>query len=172
MPLSTKENKKPTMDLMKKNNLRRILELGVGYGVFGPKIKIELPGSFLVGIEIFKPYWDKIPTRCYSLLFNEDIRLFDYKKFNDEYHMQCILMIDVLEHLERKDGIELLKKLEDIGFFIIVSVPIVDIEQGPFLGNEWEAHKTQWKQHELEALGYKSEFIGDWVGVFYKDTRK
>jgi hypothetical protein len=168
MPISSENNKKPVMDLLKKFRVKNILELGVGYGHFGPKIKIEIPGSFLVGVEIFKPYFEKIPTVCYKELHNEDIRTFDYADLCSRIPIQAVIAIDVVEHLERKDGLELLKKLEELISVVILSVPIIDYPQDCFMGNEWEEHKTQWKVEELIQLGYVLDFSDDQIGVFYK----
>lgn len=168
MPISSDNNKKPVMDLLKKFSAKNILELGVGYGHFGPKIKIEIPGSFLVGIEIFKPYFEKIPTVCYKELHNEDIRKFDYNSLCSRTPIHVVIAIDVLEHLEKNDGFELIKKLESLINIIIISVPIIDYPQSVFMGNTWEEHKAQWKTKELEDLGYVLDFTDNIIGVFYK----
>jgi hypothetical protein len=168
MPISSDSNKKPVMDLLKRFRSKYILELGVGYGHFGPKIRIEIPGSYLVGIEIFKPYFEKIPTVCYKELYNEDIRNFPYEDLCNRVPIQAVMLIDVLEHLNREDGEKLLKRLEDLIQVIIVSVPIIDYPQDSFMGNEWEEHKTQWKIEELEKLGFTLDFKDELIGVFYK----
>ena len=168
MPISSKENKKPVMDLLKKLNCKNILELGVGYGHFGPKIRIEIPGSKLIGIEIYKPYFEKIPTNCYNGLYNEDMRTFDYDKLCSEIKFDAVMLIDSLEHIDRQDGFDLLQKLFKLFPLVIVSVPIIDYPQGEFMGNAWEEHKTQWKINELVQLGFMSYFIEEVIGVFYK----
>lgn len=168
MPISSGSNKKPIMDLFRKFNIRCILELGVGYGHFGPKIKIELPGSRLFGIEIFKPYFEKIPKNCYERLFHHDIRTFDYEKQLSDVKLQAVMIIDVLEHLKRDEGIKLLEKINFIPF-IIICVPIIDYEQGEMFDNVHEAHLTQWKVNELEDLGFTTYFTDEIIGVFYKN---
>jgi hypothetical protein len=168
MPISSDNNKKPVMDLLKRFRVKNILELGVGYGHFGPKIRIEIPGSSLFGIEIFKPYFEKIPTVCYKELHNTDIRTFDYETHCPRLQIQAAILIDVLEHLCRNDALALLTRIEKLVLVIILSVPIVDFPQGIFMGNEWEEHKDQWKINELEALGYTLEYSDNVIGVFYK----
>lgn len=172
MPISTPENQKPVMDLLRKIGAKNILDLGVGYGRFAPMIKTQIANSHVFGIEIYEPYFDKIPKNCYNRLYNDDIRTFDYEKMlfsNVDIH--AVMMIDVLEHLERPEGIKLLQKLEKLSPFMIVSVPIVDCPQGEFLGNIHETHRAQWKIKELEDLGYKLFYEGKFIGVFYKDLK-
>jgi len=168
MPISAASNKKPVMDILKRFGAKNILELGVGYGHFGPKIKIEIPGSFLVGVEIFKPYFEKIPTACYKELHNQDIRKFDYDGLCVRMQMQAVMMIDVLEHLVKDDGVILLKTLHRLFPLIVISVPIVDYPQEEFMGNKWEEHKSQWKEKEFLNLGYTLEFKDELIGIFYK----
>lgn len=166
MPKSCQENKKPVMDLLKTLGSKNILELGVGYGDFGPKIRLEIPGSRLFGIEIFKPYFIKIPKVCYERLYNEDIRPFYYEKLKDI--VDTVMMIDVLEHLTEDDGKQLLNKLESLFEKIVISVPVIDFEQPAFMGNDWEEHKSQWKPDDMISMGYKEFFKGEIIGVYYK----
>lgn len=168
MPVSDPGNKKITIDILKKNNSKNILELGVGYGVFGSLIKNNIKDSKLFGIEIFLPYFDKIPKQYYDGLFNQDMRFFNYEDFCKKDQIDSILLIDSLEHLTREDGIILLDRLERICKLIIISVPIIDYKQGKEFGNEWEEHKTQWKQDEIEKLNYTLEFKNKVIGVFSK----
>jgi len=171
MPTSAEENKLPVMNLLKQLKCKNILELGVGYGQFGPKIRIEIPGSRLFGIEIFEPYFSKIPVNCYERLFNDDIRTFDYENKMGDVDLDAILIIDVLEHLTKQDALELLGKLEKISKHIIISVPIIDVEQGEFLGNKWEEHKYQWKINEMLELNYSCKFAGKIIGIFHKQIK-
>jgi len=172
MPISANSNKKPVMDLLKRFNAKSILELGVGHGHFGPKIRIEIPGSYLVGVEIFKPYFEKIPSNCYKELYNQDIRKFDYEELCNRVNIQAVLLIDVLEHLCLNDALELLTKLETRIALIIICVPIIDYPQGEFMGNEWEEHKHQWKKQDLFDLNFSLDFSDEQIGVFFKETKK
>jgi hypothetical protein len=167
MPVSDYGNKKPTIALLKKHNARTILELGVGYGDFGPILTENIEGCKLFGIEIYKPYFEQIPQHLYAKVFQEDMRTFDYKKFVEEEHPEAVLLIDSLEHLDRQDGVTLLKKLEQLFGLIIISVPVIDYIN-PEFENEWEEHKTQWKIEELLNLGYTIEYVNGVIGVFYK----
>ena len=168
MPVSSSSNKKPVIDLLKQFNCKNIFELGVGYGQFGKLIKNEIKESKIFGIEIFTKYFSKIPKQCYEHLYNEDMRFFDYKKICEEIKFDVVLAIDVIEHVERFEGELLINKLIDMFPMIIISVPIVDNEQGAFQGNEYEIHRTQWKTNELQKMGFILTFNDDLIGVFYK----
>jgi len=172
MPTSNNGNKQPTIDILKRNNVNAILELGVGYGDCGYLIGEAIKNCKIFGIEIFKPYLENIPEGRYIKIFNEDMRFFDYDNFIKQQKVDAIIALDSIEHLNKNDGIKLLSKLETLTKLIIVSVPIIDCQQGIEFGNEWEEHKAQWTPEELINLGYTLEFKNSIIGVFYKKCVK
>ena len=164
MPFSSHSNRAPVLELLKQFNAKIIFDIGIGYGEFGPLIKKNIPDATVYGLEIFGPYLEKVQHEYYAAIFLDDMRAFDYSLFPCD----AVILIDSLEHIDRIEGMALLNKLEKMFPLIILSLPIVDYPQGPFFENEHEAHKTQWKQNELEGLGYTMKFTDRQIGVFYK----
>ncbi|MBQ1166554.1 class I SAM-dependent methyltransferase, partial [Streptomyces sp. A73] len=67
-----------------------------------------------------------------------------------------------LEHVERDEAVDLLQRAEAAGaWHILVSVPLVDSQQGEVDGNPHEAHVHQWDaddmDHVLAQLGGRVE---------------
>ena len=67
-----------------------------------------------------------------------------------------VLFMDVIEHVKREKGLEMLKKARHW----IVSTPNYVSGQGAMFGNEYEAHISEWSQNDFK----KSVIIsGRWI---------
>jgi|GEM_PF-328406 len=66
-----------------------------------------------------------------------------------------VLMCDLIEHLPKRNGFELLEKCERLSQkYIIVATPNGFLEQGPEGGNEYQRHLSGWFRHDFEGMGY------------------
>jgi 2-polyprenyl-3-methyl-5-hydroxy-6-metoxy-1,4-benzoquinol methylase len=107
----------------------------------------------LVGVEAFgeyvNPLWD-----LYNRLYIQSIQ--EYLDSTDEF-FEVILMTDVIEHFDVDEGISVInrlkKRLHPNGA-MFVSTPSVWIEQGAAHGNEYETHRSLWREDMFEALGF------------------
>ena len=68
-----------------------------------------------------------------------------------------VLMIDLLEHLTKEDGIALLQKLQSVAKRILVWLPLGICEQEEYDGNVFQRHLSTWTAEELESLGFEVE---------------
>jgi hypothetical protein len=67
-----------------------------------------------------------------------------------------VLLFDVLEHLPKRQGLELLERCEPLtAKFIVVHTPNGFLPQGPEFGNEFQRHLSGWFPHDFEGLGYQ-----------------
>jgi Methyltransferase domain len=98
-----------------------------------------------------------------SLRQHDDYILADIAKMNvDEVfaktggrRFDLVLMCDLIEHLSKRNGLELLEKCERLSSkYIIVATPNGFLEQGPEHGNEYQRHLSGWFRHDFEGLGY------------------
>lgn len=55
-----------------------------------------------------------------------------------------ILAIEVLEHFQKNDGIDLLRHFRRVSKNVILSCPKRTAPQGAIAGNEYEVHRSQW----------------------------
>lgn len=165
---SSKQNKEPVKALLQEFRSEGILELGAGAGDFGWLIQKYRPGARLFGVEIWGPNFQSLPLSCYRGIFHQDIREFPYEQFIPAFKVDTVLAIDVLEHLPRGESVALLGRLEQMHVNIIISVPIVRLEQEAIDGNEYERHVDHWRIEDMAAFGYKLHFRGRLVGVFFK----
>lgn len=67
-----------------------------------------------------------------------------------------VTLFDVIEHLPRRQGFELLERLEQLaGKYILIQTPNGFLPQGPDFGNEYQRHLSGWFAHDFEGLGYQ-----------------
>ncbi|HOI18643.1 MAG TPA: class I SAM-dependent methyltransferase [Candidatus Woesearchaeota archaeon] len=151
-------NKEPVTKYLKqfsKNKSISVLDLGVGEGDFGAIVKKVLPQARLTGVEVWKKY-EHSQWALYDTLHMMDIRKYLQKRRNKR---DVILLIDVIEHFNRQDGLKVLKRLQKMtNQSLLISTPITNYPQGKYLGNPYEEHKHFWSDKELEELGFKEIF--------------
>jgi hypothetical protein len=93
------------------------------------------------------------------------------------FHRDLVIAGDVLEHMPRQDAVDLLHRIHDAGaWHILVSVPIVDSQQGEVDGNPNEAHLHQWDQDDMDQVlaelgGTLEAYYGDTLGVWWWSRR-
>lgn len=167
MPVSDSESLPTYKVLLEKYLPKSVFDIGVGYGNIGNYTKKILPNCKIYGVEIFAPYLNYkngIPFSVYdSIILGDIIDLSDKL-----WKVDLISAFDVIEHLERQDGIKVIKQLQRVAKKgVIVTVPIIDYPQGEVFGNIHETHLTQWKVKEMEKIGGKILFKGNTVGLFY-----
>jgi hypothetical protein len=72
----------------------------------------------------------------------------------------AVVANEVIEHLDKWKGYELLRRLDQIALkVIIITTPNGFQPQGPEYGNPWQRHRSGWFAHDFEGLGYDVEGI-------------
>lgn len=154
---------------------RSILDLGIGYGKYGALCReyvdfnredgirhIALHSAwkvFILGIEGFAEYRNPL-WEIYSQVRVEDFSDRDNWMHYDDFDL--VLLLDALEHLPDKIGIELLEFLRRHNRNVLVSVPEGEYPQDAMYGNGLECHRSVWTADKLQEIG------GDNVEVFYR----
>jgi len=139
---------------------RSLLDVGTGFGKYGILAREYLdPANFarqggrgvrIDGIEVFEPYVTPVHRFVYDRLYIGDavpvLRTLDTK-------YDLVLLIDVIEHLEREAGIELLRECARVGRNVLISTPKDIGDQGAEFDNPAEVHRTQWRREDFRAIG-------------------
>jgi hypothetical protein len=127
------------------------------------------------GVEIFAPYLDAwLAPGC---TFEQgDIREWVTQT---QAFWDCVLLIDVLEHLTKPDGMDLVARAREIGSKVIVLTPdgfephtpetereakmalpfYRGLHEGEVPLNPSQEHVSGWADHELEAQGFAVEKV-------------
>lgn len=72
-----------------------------------------------------------------------------------EKSFDAVILIEVLEHLPKEVGYEILKKMEKLAKKkIILTTPNGFVAQNEIDGNQWEKHISGWNYEEIKALGF------------------
>ncbi|MCM3494627.1 glycosyltransferase [Paenibacillus sp. FSL M7-1455] len=139
---------------------RSILDVGVGFGKYGLLCRevLEVPfGRYhkeqwhviMDGIEVYEGYRNPIHEHVYNQVYYGNVR--DLLERLPNYDV--ILLIDVLEHFPKEEGIALLHHLlRHTEKVLIVSTPLYPSNQGEYLGNIHETHRSRWHLLDFRHL--------------------
>mgnify|MGYP001585621594 CR=1 FL=1 len=80
----------------------------------------------------------------------------DIDKYFKPRSFDCVISIDVIEHLEKNQALELIKKMERIAKkCLVIQTPNGFLRQGPEGGNPYQVHKCGFTADEFRKMGYK-----------------
>lgn len=143
-------------DLASEKNKITLLDLGCGDG--SAMAYLNLPKNFeITGVDIFKPYLDLAKKkRIYKRLIHKDVRKISLRKKYD-----IVVLNHILEHMTKKEGRNLLEKIEKIAKKrIILALPVGDLPQDEYDSNPYQKHKSAWSVEEMKNLGYEVKAQG------------
>lgn len=137
---------------------KRVLDVGCGIGGIGFLLR-RLPGgdeAHLVGVDGWEPYLE------FARRFNiyDELHLVDLASYSPE-PFDIILAVEVLEHLEKEQGLRLLDRLEHAAReILLVTTPNGDDKRGPVANVPLEAHRSVWHAWEFRQRGYRVRGLG------------
>lgn len=132
-----------------------VLDLGCGSN---SPLRIFSKGRKTVGVDIFKPSIEMSKKRrIHNKYICEDIIKMKIKPKSYD----CIMAMDFIEHVKKRDGIKLLKKMEEgAKKKVIVFTPRGFVEQDAHTHdraaeNKHQEHLSGWEVEEMRKRGYK-----------------
>ncbi len=164
MPCSWYQAIPAIIDLVLLDKPQSILDLGAGFGKYGVLLREagDIPyerydrnnwGLVIDGVEGFRSYKNPLHEYVYNEMIYGDV-LTVVKSMVKEY--DTVLLIDVLEHLDKESGYELIDEILQItNRSLIISTPIQWVEQGAYLGNELEVHRSSWSMVDFADYDYQ-----------------
>jgi hypothetical protein len=182
MPFSNTEQMSPIMAEIVNLNPRSILDVGCGLGVYGMLCRIHLdlyhdlefykklegfhPWSTRIeGIEGCKAYTPFIPPWAYDKIHTGNA--LDVVPTMPDSGYDLILILAMIEHLSREEGMDLIDHLKRIGKAIILSVP-KNWQEQEISGYPLETHRSHWTEQDLREAGF-NRFLphwGAWLAVY------
>lgn len=146
-----------TADLVERSGCRFALDIGCGSS---SHLTVFRPGVETVGIDAFPGAIEKARSRnvhdhyiladVLTLDLETILSRFDGRKFD------LVTLYDVIEHLPKSRGYELLERCEALtNRFVLVETPNGFVEQGPEFSNPYQRHLSGWFPQDLEGLGYR-----------------
>lgn len=139
----------------------RVADLGAGTGESQIACQIlEIPWRRLVSIEAHVPYANKLRAKK-AKAERHDVLAGRVGQIFEEYkqgELDVALLIDVIEHFDRRRALALLHRLES--FFVrgaILFAPLGRVSQEPYDGNPLQRHRSSWSERDFARLGYSVE---------------
>jgi hypothetical protein len=105
----------------------------------------------LVGIEPYEPYAKQARKAGYDEVVSVDVRKADLPEAD------AVVMLDFIEHIPKREGLNLIKTLQGRVKMMIVTTPSrfhdnMDVVEET--GNQFEKHVSHWSSDDLKALGF------------------
>jgi len=126
------------------------VDLGCGYGLMGRYLRSHT--RYLVGVDVDKESLERArKKKLYDELVQTDIRNYDLPIGSDS-----VFLVEVIEHLPRRDGEAILRRLKWVPFVCIVTpARFYDCSLlAKFAGNKAQKHQSLWTRADFERLGY------------------
>lgn len=146
---------------------KTILDVGIGYGIYGPAFRQWLDmgvrpyKTIIDGIEGFanyrSPAWEEY----------DDIIIQDIADFNTDFKYDMIVFSDVIEHFDKVKGAHIVNKLKGFlnpGGILLIGTPAIWLAQTDVHGNELERHRSHWSIADFvgcEVILDGTPFIGN-----------
>lgn len=150
MPVSEISNIPPILSEVVRLQPKTILDLGIGGGKFGTlcrevldwvhgRVKPRTWKTQIFGVEGFEDY------RNPAWGVYDDVWIEDFSKKAEYYRdIDCVLILDSLEHLEKAEAEVFLHQIVSQNKRVIVSVPLGHCPQGEVFNNTYEKHRSTW----------------------------
>jgi SAM-dependent methyltransferase len=120
----------------------------------------ECPVPYSIGVDLFDAYLEESKRkRIHTEYVKADIRTVDFppKSFD------CVMCLEVLEHLTKEEGLALLARMEKWARKkIVLTTPNTFVWQDEVDDNPLQAHQSGWTAGELQGLGFKVRGLKGW----------
>lgn len=146
--------------LMKElSGCKTVLDLGCGCN--SPIRFCKVPYS--VGVEIFEPYLtESFKKAIHSEYIRADVRKINFKPKS----FDAVICIEVLEYMDKEEGLELIQKMEEwASKKIIITTPNGFIFQDTYDDNPFQEHKSGWSVEDFKKLGFEVHGLGGWKKI-------
>lgn len=160
MPTSHTFQLNEIMELVIMSEPLSILDIGCGAGKYGvlchDRLNLWYTNDYknrkvvIDAIEAYPEYLTPVHSYIYNQIYIDpaDIAINNLSRKYD-----LILIIDVIEHFEKKAGMEFIEKCRNTGKNIIISTPHNPGEQGEMFGNIFERHVSKWSEEDFGKYG-------------------
>jgi len=140
-------------------NCDRVLDLGCGYNSTLQYCNVP----FSVGVESFNPYLQESKKKgIHNQYIKADIRKIEFQP----EAFDAVVAIEVLEHLTKQEGAQLLNKMERWATKkIIITTPNGYLWQDGYDDNPLQEHKSGWSIEELRNFEFKVFGINGWKSL-------
>jgi 2-polyprenyl-3-methyl-5-hydroxy-6-metoxy-1,4-benzoquinol methylase len=170
MPYSDTEGKDAALAWYEEIRPRSVIDIGAGSGTYARAVRASSTwkGRW-TAVEAWEPYVTRFGLKG---LYN-GVVVADARRLTAPfYEADLVIAGDVLEHMPRADAVRLLDKIRAHAANLIVSVPVLHLDQDAVYGNPYETHVDHWTadqmRTELSRSGViRGELVGDVLACFW-----
>ena len=141
---------------------KSFLDVGCGRGIIGALLRIYRKPESAVGIDVSIEYLDF----CAKMNFYDKLQQFELGQkalpFRDG-EFDVATCIEVIEHLPKDIGVNLLSELERVAETVIITTPTFSYSQRTFDANPYQRHLSGWSGADFTKRGYRVRGIGEFM---------
>lgn len=107
-----------------------------------------------VGVDLHEPSLKKAKElNTHHSFVKSDV--ISYLKSAPDSSFDAVMALDLIEHLEKEEGLDLLKEMERVASKkAILFTPNGFVPQSSYDNNPWQVHKSGWGYEEMKEKGY------------------
>ncbi|GAA2618833.1 class I SAM-dependent methyltransferase [Actinomadura fulvescens] len=165
MPTSDQQGKEHALAWYAHLRPATVVDIGPGCGTYAALMRPHHRAHW-TGVDVWAPYVDAYRLdRLYDELVVADARHLDPTRFG----VDLVIAGDVLEHMPAADACALIARIQQHARALLVSVPVLHLDQGAVGGNPFETHVDHWTAPGMRGVlgaGVVAEWIGDVLAYF------
>ncbi|UJV42986.1 class I SAM-dependent methyltransferase [Streptomyces sp. AMCC400023] len=170
MPYSDTEGKATALAWYEEIQPSTVIDVGAGSGTYVEAVRARSAWrAHWTAVEAWEPYLDRFGLHgLYDRVVVADAR----RLAGPFYRADLVIAGDVLEHMPRADAVRLLGKIRTHAAHLVVSVPVLHLDQGAVYGNPYETHVDHWSADQMRAELSRSgtvrgECVGDVLACYW-----
>ena len=139
-------------------DLGTVVDLGAGKRDSPVSLQVaQIPCEHLISIEAFEPYLQILLGIKVAAKSHDVVKAYITHSNYKLRECDLVLMIDVIEHLEKAEALELLDYLKTVAKCIVIFTPSGDTigYTNNDMGNPLQEHKSMWFAHDFEDLAFE-----------------
>ncbi|MGV8972194.1 MAG: methyltransferase domain-containing protein [Rhodoglobus sp.] len=169
MPYSAPEGKATAAAWVADLAPKTVLDVGPGSGTYVKLLRTD--GSYWSCLEVHEPYVSRF------LLWDwyDDVIVGDARDPNawPVGGVDLVILGDVLEHFTKADALAVWALARAHSRHVLLSLPIIEWEQGECEDNPHEAHLHVWDHEQvLDLPGITATGLGEVIGVYLADGQR
>lgn len=166
MPFSDGQGKDTALDWYRRIKPASVVDVGAGCGTYA-KLMRPAHSARWTAVEAWEPYAAK-----FDLIDHYDeIRIADARDLDSTtFAADLVIAGDVLEHMTHDEARKLLGTIRAAAANLIVSIPVLHLNQDAVYGNPFERHIDHWSFGQMLAElgdGVKATWCGDVLAYFW-----